>query len=473
MSFDGGPAALTVLPCLIEIERRNEGFLAATDLFVGASSGAWTALYLARHLPLVKSGAVKGIDLLQSCLDFLMTALAEMQPEDVVKAWLSFAFEDTPLLSYTKVQSLMIQDANYGLDTLGRLNAQPGAARVVIIAGRMSAPWSPRVYDSADAADATELFYDVALRSGSFPMVFPIRDGQVDGAMYTNNPAMVGLVQALAGTSTLAPVAPADAIMLTLGLDDGSSDLSNMFVPGGHSSDTTARRGRAASEELPAEFEKIPAKLRSIVDTKIPAAEARIEAILSAFEPKRDIVALAERAVNALIGEEKRFLDEPTKRAMRQMTKNLKGRLDDVDAELRDLKSGGNTASRGAGAGAGQLAAPPPEQAWGWPQWMIYPLNFIFLAQVLFSSEGRGVGDQCARLLGARSLRLGPVTLLPTNEAAVLLLLGANELVSDIGDFTADLWAYTGPVFNFDPSYRASQSWVRSQWMTTAALPPA
>ena len=133
------------------------------------------------------------------------------------------------------------------------------------------------------------------------------------------------------------------------------------------------------------------------------------------------------------------------------------------------MRSGTTTTLRSPAPGGEQLSVPPPEQAWGWPQWMIYPLNFIFLAQVLFSSEGRGVGDQCARLLGARSLRLGPVTVLPTNEAAVLLLLGANELVSDIGDFTASLWAFTGSVFNFDPGYRASQSWVRSQWMPTAA----
>src|SRR5258706_597800 len=78
-----GPAALTVLPCLIELERKTPGIIAATQLFVGASSGAWTALYLARNMGLVDAKKITGEQLLQSCLAFLKSSLAAMQPPDL------------------------------------------------------------------------------------------------------------------------------------------------------------------------------------------------------------------------------------------------------------------------------------------------------------------------------------------------------------------------------------------------------
>jgi patatin-like phospholipase len=452
MSFDGGPAALTVLPCLIALERKTPGMIAATDLFAGASSGAWTALYLARNMGLVDSKKITGLQLLQSCLAFLESALAAMLPPDlagVVDAWGHFALGETPLYSYQGygkdapnggVQALMTEAANYGTDTLGSLGR-----RVVVVAGRASAPWSPRIYDSAEPADAEQALSDVALCSGSFPMVFPIRDGQVDGAMYTNNPAMVGLVQALAGTKAIAPVSPADAIVFTLGIDDGSSNLSNIFMPGASASAAADPPAPSAEEKLTADLLEVGAKVASIA-AKMPAAQAQVEAIMQ-----------------VLTRGDKPLIDDRTADAIRQIHLRLGLRAAKMASDLASSK-------QSPAPGGATVGAPETEQGWGWIPWLISPLNFLFAAQVLINSQGRGVGDQCQRLLGDRSFRVGPVSLLPSNEAALLLLLGLHDLVSDLGDLTATLWRVTFPGFvvrdlGFQPGFSETTSWVSTPWL--------
>ncbi len=443
MSFDGGPAALTVLPALIDIEWRNKGFLAATSLFVGASSGAWTALYLARNMGLVDSGAITGEQLLEACLAFLQSALHAMNPLDPCQAWVDFLCGKGPLLSYDGVQQVMIEPANYGRDTLGGVTAR----RVVIVAGRADAPWSPRVYDSGEPADATSPLYDVALCSGSFPMIYPIREGQVDGAMYTNNPAMVGLVQALAGTSRIPAVPLAQTILLTLGSDDGSSNLSNLFLPGAHAESTPppAPAGEVARSPDLAEVDR---KVRALVD-RLPAAEARIKAI-----------------VDALTRGDEPLIEERTAAGMRGFIGHLRSRTLETQAEIQ-------SPTPGARRVVTTVAPPPAEQLWGWPQWTVFPLNFLYLLQVMLNSQGRGVGDQCTRLLGTRALRLGPVTVLPTNEAATMLLLGLDDLVGDFGELTAALWRLSeGEAFEawlgFKPSFKTARTWVREAWMPGA-----
>ncbi len=436
MSFDGGPAALTVLPCLIEIERKNQGFLAATDLFVGASSGSWTALYLARNMGLVDAGQITGLALLESCLTFLKQSLAAMRPADPVKAWLDFMRGEAPLLGYQGVQQVMVEPANYGTDTLGDLSAR----RAVVISGRMCSPWAPRVYDSADPRCAEQLLYDVGLCSGSFPMVYSIRMGQVDGAMYTNNPAMVGLVQALAGAGKVGPVSPTDARMLTLGLDDGSSNLSNLFLPGSHVPDPPPPLEAGGAPPKSPELAAVHGKLGEIF-VRLATADAQIEAIVSALSSAQPPV-----------------IDPRTADGMRQITRHLRGRMNTMLVEIE------------AAARHEAVPAPPPaEQPWGWPPWTVFPLNFLYLLQVMLNSQGRGVGEQCQRLLGDRSLRLGPVTLLPTNEAAMLLLLGLDDVVVAFGELTALLWRVTWPAdlvkwLGFHPGFGAALSWSESAW---------
>jgi hypothetical protein len=447
MSFDGGPAPLTVLPCLIEIERKYPGSIAATDLFVGASSGSWTALYLARNMGLVDSGKITGIELLQSCLAFLKSALAAMQPADPVKAWLDFLLGETPLLSYQDVQTVMTQPANYGQDTLGSLTSR----RAVVIAGRAGSPWSPRVYDSADPLDARQLLYDVGLCSGSFPMVYAIRDGQVDGAMYTNNPAMVGLVQALAGAGKVGPVLPADARMFTLGSDDGSSNLSNLFLPGSRvSSDDAPEPAPAGGTALSRELAEIDEKLRGLV-ARLLVADRQIEVIVRALARKQG-------------SGDAPLIDPRTADGLLKITQHLRGRIKTMRDELA-------SPTRRAPAIDSAPSRPPAEQPWGWPQWTVFPLNFLYLLQVMLNSQGRGAGDQSRRLLGDRSLRLGPVSLLATNEAAMLLLLGLDDVVIRFGEITAALWKVSWPAdferwLGFQPGFTTSLSWIDKTWIT-------
>src|SRR5262249_17291703 len=146
---------------------------------------------------------------------------------DPAAALRDFLLGKGALSDYTRVEALMREPDNYGDDTLGGIAHR----RLVIQAASMCTPWRPRIYDSGSVADLAVPLYDAALCSGSFPLVFPVRNGQVDGMMFTNAPAMAGVAQAVAGTGAAERV-PLDQIrLLALGSDDGSSNLSDLAIP--------------------------------------------------------------------------------------------------------------------------------------------------------------------------------------------------------------------------------------------------
>jgi hypothetical protein len=236
------------------------------------------------------------------------------------------------------------------------------------------------------------------------------------------------------------PVSPADARVLTLGLDDGSSHLSNLFLPGSHVADAEPQSQTGGAPPKSPELAVIHGKLGEIFE-RLRAADAQIDAIVSALSSASPPV-----------------IDPRTAEGMRQIPRLLRDRISTM---VRELES---HAPREAA-----LEPPPAEQPWGWPPWMVFPLNFIYLLQVMINSQGRGVGDQCRSLLGDRALRLGPVSLLPTNEAAMLLLLGLDEVAIAFGELTALLWRVTRPAdlvrwLGFQPDFTASLSWVESAW---------
>ncbi|MSP61040.1 MAG: hypothetical protein EXR72_11985 [Myxococcales bacterium] len=436
LSLDGGAGAITYINCLVDLERRSPGFVAATDLFVGSSAGSFLAIYLACNVALVDAGRISGVELLEACRSFLTAAARAMVPASP-QAYVDMVLGKGPLSNYDKTQALMQEEANYGpTTTLGDL---PPGRRVVVPAGRAGAPWGPRTYDSADPADAGERLYDVALRSGSFPIVFPIRDGQVDGAVNTNNPAMIGLVRALAGRGKVAAVPHEEIVLINLGADDGSSNLSNLFMP-----------------EQPEPPRDLPAPPG-------PPVLPEVEDALKALGPVQRAAGERLRLLLTELHDGDRSLLNPTIRAGLDGTIGALG----VGLELavRQLRGGPPPAL---------LPSPPPStpasSEWGWLPWFAFPMNLLYLLQVMLNSEGRGVAQQCHELLGDRAFRLAPVGLVPSNVGFLIDLLGMVDLLVGLGALTAKQWAVEEPewvraLYNFQPCAAESHAWIAERWM--------
>ncbi|MCC6553063.1 MAG: hypothetical protein IT372_08580 [Polyangiaceae bacterium] len=475
MSFDGGPGALTFLHCLIDLERRSPGLVAATDAFVGSSLGSWVALYLARHAPEVDAGAITGVELLEGCLSFAQLAVRQMVPDEPAKDWAAFLLGQAPLLDYDGVEAVMREPGALGAETTMK-DLSP-RRRVIIHAGRTVAPWGPRVYDSADAADGPELLISIALRSGSFPVTLPIRDGQVDGAVSTNNPAMVGVSRILGGAGGAAPVALADLRVLTLGSDDGSSDLSNIFMPGGRED----ARAQAPATPDPASIAPAGSPLKEDLCRRLDAIEALLEdarrktdhlakLVVPPSQPLAAPPALFSSAGGAPYegaGAPAGVLPAVEPLFKPWLLDAVRGTLDTVkrqiEEERRAIEEGVFPARRHA-------APPPRDEPWGWMPWMIYPLNILFLLQVMLSSEGRGVADQCRALIQDRSFRLGPVGLLSTNGAFLLLLFGFFDLAYELTALTARQWTVKEPAwlrrfYDYRPGLKDSSEWIARCWM--------
>ncbi len=101
------------------------------------------------------------------------------------------------ILSTTKLREFFA--SQFGQARLGDLKQ-----KVVITAFQLdnhntsNRTWKPKVFHNFDRSeDLDELCAEVALRSGSPPVITPIYQGYIDGGIVANNPAMIALSAAL------------------------------------------------------------------------------------------------------------------------------------------------------------------------------------------------------------------------------------------------------------------------------------
>ncbi len=192
LSLDGGGIRGVLTVTLLErLEAAQPGFLAATDLFAGVSTGAILALSLAagvspsmaRDLYESKGDQVFADSLLDDILDLGRLRGAEYSNVGL-KRELAAQFGDMTLGDLPK----RVLIVSFDLDNEA---TSPDALRT----------WKPKFFHNfpGPGSDAGERVVDVALRSAAAPTYFPVYQGYIDGGVVANNPSMCALAQALDG----------------------------------------------------------------------------------------------------------------------------------------------------------------------------------------------------------------------------------------------------------------------------------
>ena len=244
LSLDGGPAAPSYLRMLRHIERARPGFLDAVDMFAGTSDGAWAAVFLAS-----RPKDMPALAALDAVIAFNERVVGAIRPGLVGVARLVSGMRSA--IENDRVLAELTQACGVGPSgepiKLGELNrdvalvtfrvrtgANKPGAHIYHNLGRERPGHKPQAW-MGDTEDLRNLDFgaaEIALRSGSVPILMPVRDGHVDGGLFANNPSMCGLSQLLRHRKLRDVDGPEDVVLLSCGADQastGGSDANNQF----------------------------------------------------------------------------------------------------------------------------------------------------------------------------------------------------------------------------------------------------
>jgi hypothetical protein len=219
LSMDGGGVmSLTTLTLLRRIEARFPGFLRRADALGGTSAGGMNALLMCN-----RENPADGLD-------------------DAFALWDG----DVPIYRSSwrrKLGALAGERAVYGnkilkaflQSRLGSRRLKDLPHRAVVITVQLDAPfpdgrraWHPKVFDSQSAVepeDCETLAVDVGVRTGAFPLTFPVYQGYVDGGVVANNPALCLLLHAMKMARMAATEMLPDALLLSVGTGKGEAAI--------------------------------------------------------------------------------------------------------------------------------------------------------------------------------------------------------------------------------------------------------
>ncbi|OJH33934.1 patatin-like phospholipase family protein [Cystobacter ferrugineus] len=238
ISLDGGGLRTLVgLGILRRIEQERPGFLDAVQLVAGASAGAISALILAAA-PRPSEGLKAARDLwftpglftkpLRHQLGALVGRTALLPNEAMARAL-------TGVLGGKTLKDLQ----RHVVIPAFQLDAP--APRAPVNAPARSAPdpcawpdeqepraWRPRVFHNLRGKDEADTFVkeedllvDLALRSSASPIVSPVYQGYVDGALFANNPTLAAIAQVRWAEAT----AMNDLLVLSLGTGNAMNHM--------------------------------------------------------------------------------------------------------------------------------------------------------------------------------------------------------------------------------------------------------
>lgn len=190
LSLDGGGTRGTVCAVLLDrIQNAHPNFLRDLDLVAGVSTGGIQALALAagktppviRELYEKASKFIFADSFLDNFRDAWKVLGADYSSKNLRKL-LELQFGDMQLRDLDKKVAIVTFDLD---------NEASDGKRV--------RTWKPKIFHNfpGNDSDGEALVVDVAMRSSAAPTFFPTYQGFCDGGVAANNPAMIGLAQAL------------------------------------------------------------------------------------------------------------------------------------------------------------------------------------------------------------------------------------------------------------------------------------
>lgn len=207
LSLDGGGLRGVISAQLLQ--RLNEhpqiaGWLAQVDLLAGTSTGGILALGLAAgrtpkqiaDLYLQHGAEIFDDSIWDNIRDLGKTIGAEYATKPLKKV-LDQTFGELRLAELSRKVAIPTFDLDNGATTASR-------------------SWKPKIFHNFGGSDcdAEARVADVALYTSAAPTYFPSADGYIDGGVYANNPAIVGLVQAISQRNLPQERAALDEVVL-------------------------------------------------------------------------------------------------------------------------------------------------------------------------------------------------------------------------------------------------------------------
>ncbi len=228
LAMDGGPSVVTWCRCLQTLEKERPGFLSKIDMVAGVSAGSLASIYLADKITPLAPGepAQEAAD---GFVSYMHELLEYYAPEGLQNYATALKGDEAMVQNEPLIEFLKKHITPFSSTPLHHPD-RDSACKVTILAGRKDEPWGPELNRNwGPNPEPINDLINMAIRSSAYPMWLPAREGRVDGAVYCNSPASTVVTTLVEehGRDVLD-----DIVILSLGGDAGTSNLSNLVVPG-------------------------------------------------------------------------------------------------------------------------------------------------------------------------------------------------------------------------------------------------
>lgn len=190
LSLDGGGVRGVVEAVfLARLMKEYPKFLRDTDLLVGVSTGAIQALGLA--------AGKEPLELKELYVEGAKYIFQDHWSDDARDLWRILGAD------YNNRNLRKLLELQFGEKRLSDLNKTVAIVSFLLDNGLKEPTkraWKPKIFHNAEKnpdADLDASVVEVALRSAAAPVYFPTAGKYIDGGVVANNPAMIGLAQAL------------------------------------------------------------------------------------------------------------------------------------------------------------------------------------------------------------------------------------------------------------------------------------
>ena len=191
LALDGGGTRGALEAVILErLDKEFPSLMRKTDLIVGTSTGGIQALGLA--------AGYEPAQVREAYIESLKYIFADSLLDDVKDLWKAIG------AAYSTDNMREVFAEQFGDKKLKDLEKKVAIPAFDLDPGpdRKFRAWKLKVFHNFECpdGDGEELCVDVGLRTAAAPIFFPTVDGYCDGGVVANNPALIGLTQALDAT---------------------------------------------------------------------------------------------------------------------------------------------------------------------------------------------------------------------------------------------------------------------------------